>query len=504
MDGGSVFGRKSAARDAPCCSAVVEGRKRGAGRHHAEVGGAEGRQARSLRHLPGWQEPGEDDQELVHGHQGRAGQDLPVRGPRLRQGQEGRRAVAQRAGHGAAAGVDEAAEQPGRPDDQPDRADRGGHTDADAGLDVDAEPVAARAPPTPSRDGDADRTASPTTTPTATPTPTATVTATRPDAVADARPPTPTATRRDRHGDRHRHANLDADEPTATATPTPVNPDNMAVALVDRLFWRAGFGPRRRSGTRGWARSRATSSTGSSTRPRASTRRCRRPRPPTGSTPLDPFGSEVELELEWLDRMQRAVNPLPQRMALYWHRHWVISTNDGSVSDKWAYRLPQPAARVLRLRHVPERVVQAARVRHDDQERRDVVVPEPQREHEDQAERELRPRDHGVVLPRARRTRPATTTTRRPTSSGVTQAFTGWRLNGTEFLPDRVTPNPDYGKITFRPANFDTGGQGDPRPDDPGRDRVDNRRPGRRLNGARRRSPRRSTSCSSTPSTRSS
>ena len=45
----------------------------------------------------------------------------------------------------------------------------------------------------------------------------------------------------------------------------------------------------------------------------------------------------MELELEWLDRMQRAVNPLPQRMALYWHRHWVISTNDGSVSDKWAF-----------------------------------------------------------------------------------------------------------------------------------------------------------------------
>ena len=26
-----------------------------------------------------------------------------------------------------------------------------------------------------------------------------------------------------------------------------------------------------------------------------------------------------------------------ERMALYWHRHWVVSTNDGSVSDKWAY-----------------------------------------------------------------------------------------------------------------------------------------------------------------------
>ena len=37
---------------------------------------------------------------------------------------------------------------------------------------------------------------------------------------------------------------------------------------------------------------------------------------------------------------------------------------------------------------------------------------------------------------------------------GLTRAFTGWRLNGTEFLPDGVTPNPDYGKITFAPSQF--------------------------------------------------
>ena len=37
---------------------------------------------------------------------------------------------------------------------------------------------------------------------------------------------------------------------------------------------------------------------------------------------------------------------------------------------------------------------------------------------------------------------------------GLTRAFTGWRLNGAEFLPDGETPNPDYGKITFAPGQF--------------------------------------------------
>ncbi len=40
---------------------------------------------------------------------------------------------------------------------------------------------------------------------------------------------------------------------------------------------------------------------------------------------------------------------------------------------------------------------------------------------------------------------------------GLTQALTGWRLNSTPTLPDGVTPNPDYGKITFAPNQFHMG-----------------------------------------------
>ena len=44
---------------------------------------------------------------------------------------------------------------------------------------------------------------------------------------------------------------------------------------------------------------------------------------------------------------------------------------------------------------------------------------------------------------------------------GLTRAFTGWRLNGTEFIddpnstdPEDVIPNPAYGVITFAPGQF--------------------------------------------------
>jgi uncharacterized protein (DUF1800 family) len=54
-------------------------------------------------------------------------------------------------------------------------------------------------------------------------------------------------------------------------------------------------------------------------------------RPPkdSGGDVIDPNASDTELELEWIDRMQRAANPLPDRLAFFWHRHWAISRDDG-------------------------------------------------------------------------------------------------------------------------------------------------------------------------------
>ena len=48
--------------------------------------------------------------------------------------------------------------------------------------------------------------------------------------------------------------------------------------------------------------------------------------------------SDVELELEWIDRMQRAINPFPDRLAFFWHRHWAISRDEGDIPIPWVIK----------------------------------------------------------------------------------------------------------------------------------------------------------------------
>ena len=84
------------------------------------------------------------------------------------------------------------------------------------------------------------------------------------------------------------------------------------------------------------------------------------PRPPLTSaatpTTIDPLASDTELELEWIDRMQRAVNPFPERLAFFWHRHWAISRDDG-IPNQWIlnYRNRMLQVRGLRAQPGPRR-----------------------------------------------------------------------------------------------------------------------------------------------------
>ena len=134
------------------------------------------------------------------------------------------------------------------------------------------------------------------------------------------RPPRPPRRRhRDRHGDPHRT--------TATPTPTPP-PDQLTEAMVDRLFWRAGFGPTQAQRDAWTGKKHAelvdwfldTPSALDDSKPKPLT---------SAGLPIDPMVSDIELELDWIDRMQRAINPLPDRLAFFWHRHWAISRDDG-------------------------------------------------------------------------------------------------------------------------------------------------------------------------------
>jgi uncharacterized protein (DUF1800 family) len=60
----------------------------------------------------------------------------------------------------------------------------------------------------------------------------------------------------------------------------------------------------------------------------------------SGTQPIDPTASIDELVMEWLYQMQRAANPLIERLTLFLHRHWAVSELTGGIGYQFllAYR----------------------------------------------------------------------------------------------------------------------------------------------------------------------
>ena len=121
--------------------------------------------------------------------------------------------------------------------------------------------------------------------------------------------------------------------------PAPIV-EPLSAAQVERLFWRAGFGPtnQQRADWTGHARAELVDWFLNTTPTPDPTL----PKPLTGATPptdIDPLASDDDLVAEWLDTMQRVDNPLPERLAFFWHRHWAVSIDDG-IPNQWllAYR----------------------------------------------------------------------------------------------------------------------------------------------------------------------
>jgi uncharacterized protein (DUF1800 family) len=107
--------------------------------------------------------------------------------------------------------------------------------------------------------------------------------------------------------------------------------------MVDRMFWRAGFGPSPADRT-AWTGQPVSAlvahllSTAQSYPPPD--------HPPTVSgQPIDPLRSEDDLVIEWLTRMQTGVNPLTERLTFFWHRHFAVALSSG-IPFQWllAYR----------------------------------------------------------------------------------------------------------------------------------------------------------------------
>jgi uncharacterized protein (DUF1800 family) len=238
--------------------------------------------------------------------------------------------------------------------------------------------------------------------------------------------------------------------PVGPPEPPPIVPPNvgpkLTAAMVDRLFWRAGFGatPSQRSAWIGkghlqlvdWLLDTAPSLAATATPPLTGGG--------TPNQPIDPLASEDELVMEWLDRMQRAVNPLPERIAFFWHRHWAVSRDDG-IPAPWlvAYRNrmlrfadPRQSFRALAYEMSTLDAAMSMYLNGSDNVRG--------RPNENYARELMELFCLGPTAP------DGTPNYTQADVEGLARALTGWRLNFDD-------ASPDYGKITFTPARFETG-----------------------------------------------
>ena len=133
------------------------------------------------------------------------------------------------------------------------------------------------------------------------------------------------------------------------------SPTSMSQAMVDRLFWRAGFGPSAadRAAWTGKPLDDAVDSLLNT--PQGAL---------VGADPtrdgkaLDPTGDDTDLVLAWVDRMVRTSNPLVERMTFFWHRHWANSRESVSPTQL-LMNAERAAAQVRRPGRQPRRLASA-------------------------------------------------------------------------------------------------------------------------------------------------
>jgi uncharacterized protein (DUF1800 family) len=114
--------------------------------------------------------------------------------------------------------------------------------------------------------------------------------------------------------------------PPSAVTVGSVNLKSMSPAMVDRLFWRAGFGPtpQDRAAWTGKPVADAVEWFLATPQSYAGTEGTK------DGNPLDPKADDVDLVLWWVDKMIRGQNPFVERMVFFWHRHWANSRADVS------------------------------------------------------------------------------------------------------------------------------------------------------------------------------
>ncbi|MDX6619107.1 MAG: hypothetical protein QOK36_1493 [Gaiellales bacterium] len=106
------------------------------------------------------------------------------------------------------------------------------------------------------------------------------------------------------------------------ASSTTFTPTAMSQSMVDRLFWRAGFGPSAADRAAWIGQPLEAAVDWLLNTPQGG---LVGPEPAVDGKPLDPNGNDTDLVLSWVDRMVRTPNPFVERMTFFWHRHWANS-----------------------------------------------------------------------------------------------------------------------------------------------------------------------------------
>jgi uncharacterized protein (DUF1800 family) len=235
--------------------------------------------------------------------------------------------------------------------------------------------------------------------------------------------------------------------PIAQGSPPAPMAAPLTAAMVDRLFWRAGFGPSQahRSAWVGrpptelvdWLLDTPPTLLPATTPPK------------TGAgLPIDPLASDDELVMEWLDGMQRAVNPLPERLAFFWHRHWAVSRDDGTPArwmltyrDRMRTFADLPGNPGLSFRSIAYEMSTADGAMSAYLNGSSNVKGSPNENYA---------REFMELFCLGPKGPDGTDNYVQADVAGLARAFTGWRVDGTD-------TSPTYGQVFFTPGRFEPG-----------------------------------------------
>jgi len=228
--------------------------------------------------------------------------------------------------------------------------------------------------------------------------------------------------------------------PSAIGTP-------LSTPMVDRLFWRAGFGPSD-ADRQAWT-GRDVGELVDFFLSTPNTLRATSTPPLTqGNGAIDPLVSDDELVMDWIDRMQRSTNPFVERLTFFWHRHWAVTRDDGT-----------PARFLLtyadRLRSYADLGANPSATFRDlayDMTTKDGAMSlflngtqnTKTRPNESYAREFMELFCLGVVDAQGNPSYAQTDV------SELAKAFTGWRV-------DQTPTSPTYGQVSFQSSSFDSG-----------------------------------------------